>query len=298
MAVGATLVARLCSTKVEPAKTSVISVALRQVFIYFVFVSVFLYGSPASAEQSGYWELGAGISYLQSPYYLGSDESKNYVLPFPHILIRSERFSVDRNSVRGHVLSSDRFKFDISFGGSLKVDSEDSRLRQGMPDLDYIIESGPAMKWLLKGRFNGSDRITLDLPIRLAVATDFNDAETIGWLIEPTLHLHNVISRDSVWTLDNRLRLMLATRDYHDYLYSVDAAYVTADRPLYQAKQGFSGWQYRFTLRRRQAKTIMGFYVAYTNIVDATYRDSSLVVENYNLSGGVFISWVLGQGRL
>ena len=35
----------------------------------------------AAAEQSsGYWELGAGVSYLQSPYYLGSDESKNYAI--------------------------------------------------------------------------------------------------------------------------------------------------------------------------------------------------------------------------
>ena len=91
---------------------------------------------------------------------------------------------------------------------------------------------------------------------------------------------------------------MLATRDYHDYLYSVDAPYVTTERSLYQAERGFSGWQYRFTLRRRQAKTIMGFYLAYTNIVDAVYRDSPLVVENYNLSGGVFISWVFGQGKI
>lgn len=63
-------------------------------------------------EDSGYWEPGAGISYLQSPYYLGSDESKNYVLLFPHILVHSEKFSVEGSSVHWHVLSTDRFEFD------------------------------------------------------------------------------------------------------------------------------------------------------------------------------------------
>ena len=253
--------------------------------------------SITRADQTGYWELGAGISYLQSPYYLGSDESKNYVVPFPHILIRSERFSVDRNSVRGHVLSTERFKFDLSFGGAFKVDSEDSRLRRGMPDLDYIIESGPALKWLLRGHFNGSDRLTLDVVMRAAVATDFSEADYIGWRVEPALHWHHVIPGDSLWTLDNRLRVMYSSEEFHDYLYSVDAPYVTPERPLYQAEQGFSGWQYRFSLRRRSGDTTMGFYLAYANIADAVYRDSPLAVENYNFSGGVFISWVLGQGR-
>jgi outer membrane scaffolding protein for murein synthesis (MipA/OmpV family) len=254
-------------------------------------------GIGVAEEAPGYWELGAGVSYLQSPYYLGSDESKNYVVPFPHIVVRTDKFSVDRNSVRGHILSTDRFKFDISFSGAFKVDSDDSRLRQGIPDLDYIIEGGPALKWLLKGEFNGHNRITLDMPVRAAVVTDFGDMEYIGWRILPTLHWHNVVAGNGVWTIDNRLRLMYATGDFHDYLYSVDAPYVTPQREYYQADGGFSGWQYRFTLRHRIGDRSIGFYLAYSNIADATYNDSPLVAENYNFSGGVFVSWVLGRGR-
>ena len=252
----------------------------------------------AKAEQSGYWELGAGISYLRSPYYLGSDQSRNYVLPFPHIRVRTEQFSIDRNSLRGHVLSTDRYKFDVSFSGSIKVDSDDSRLRAGMPDLDYIIEAGPAIKWLLWGEFNGHDRLTLDVPLRGAMATDFDTAEYIGVNFMPTLHWHKVIYTEGRWTQDHRLQLRFASRDYHDYLYSVDAAYATAERPAYQASGGFSGWQYRFTLRHRQNDRIVGFYIAYSNVVDASYRDSPLVGENYNFSGGILISWVLGKGEL
>lgn len=258
--------------------------------------ALFLFPFIAGAEQTGYWELGAGVSYLQSPYYPGSDESKNYVIPFPHIVIRSDTFSVDRNSVRGHILSSERFKFDISFGGDIKVDSDDSRLRRGMPDLDYIIEAGPALKWLLQGEFNGSDRVIVDVLLRAAVATDFHQAEPIGWRFEPGLHWHNVVRGDSTWALDHRLRLMAATRDYHHYLYSVDSTYVTTERSAYQAHGGFSGWQYRFSLRHRQGDRSMGFYLAYANITDAAYRDSPLVAENYNISAGVFVSWVLGRG--
>ena len=93
--------------------------------------------STLIAEQNtGYWELGAGVSYIQSPHYAGSNQSKNYVVPFPHVVIKTDYLSVDRNVLRGHVLSTDTFRFDISFSGSFKVESEDNELRQGMPDLD------------------------------------------------------------------------------------------------------------------------------------------------------------------
>lgn len=247
-------------------------------------------------EGQGYWELGAGLSYFDSPYYPGSDQSKSYVLPFPHIIIKSDKFSIHRDSLRGHILSSDRFKFDISFSGALKVDSEDSRLREGMPDLDYIIESGPAMKWLLSGRFNGSDRWTLDVPVRAAVSTDFNGMDYIGWRLLPTLHWHNVVKAQGAWYIDNRLQLQYSSREFHDYLYSVEPLYATPERPAYQAEEGFSGWQYRFTLRYRQGKRITGFYLAYRDIGDAAFSDSPLVARDYNVSGGVFVTWVLGQG--
>jgi outer membrane scaffolding protein for murein synthesis (MipA/OmpV family) len=263
----------------------------------FPFFFLLWIGAAMAGEQSGYWELGAGVSYLQSPYYLGSDESKNYVLPFPHVLVRSEKLSIDRNNVRGHLISTECLKFDMSFSAAIKVDSEDSRLRQGMPDLDYILEAGPALKWLLKGEFNGPHRLTLDIPLRAAMVTDFDSAEAIGWRILPTLHWHHVLSGSGVWRIDNRLRLMYASRDFHDYLYSVDESYVTAERPYYRANEGFSGWQYRFTLRHRKGDRSMGFYLAYSNIADAVYSDSPLVAENDNFSGGVFVSWVLGRGH-
>ena len=260
----------------------------------FVFICIAL---PVHADkQKGYWELGAGLSYLQSPHYYGSDESKNYLVPFPHVLVESDSLSIDRNSVRGHVLSTDDFKFDISFSGAFKVDGEDNQAREGMPDLDYILEAGPALKWLLKGSFKGPDRLTLDLPVRAALATDFSTASSIGWRALPTLHWYKTIVYEGQWILENRLRLIYSTRDYHDYLYSVDMQYVTPDRVYYQAKSGFSGWQNRFTVKRKTVNRILGFYIAYTNVADAVYNDSPLVKENYNFSAGVFVSWVIGSG--
>ncbi|HEY9051180.1 MAG TPA: MipA/OmpV family protein, partial [Gammaproteobacteria bacterium] len=154
------------------------------------------------AEQNtGYWELGAGVSYIQSPHYAGSNQSKNYVVPFPHVVIKTDYLSVDRNVLRGHVLSTDTFRFNVSFSGSFKVESEDNELRRGMPDLDYIIEAGPSLQWLLSGNFGGKRYVTIEVPVRGAIATDFDEAKSIGWHAIPTLHWHNEWHNDTAWKL-------------------------------------------------------------------------------------------------
>ncbi len=256
-----------------------------------------LMSSPLSAEQeTGYWELGAGISYLQSPHYTGSNQSKNYVVPFPHIVIETDYLSVDRNVVRGHVLSTDTFKFDISFSGSFKVESKDNELRQGMQDLDYIIEAGPALKWLVSGHFDSKRYVTIEIPVRGAVATDFDGAEQIGWRAIPTLHWHNEWHNDTAWILDNRLRFFYESQEYNDYIYSVDLPYVTVDRPYYKADQGYGGWEYMLGIRHEKGNRAMGFFMNYTNISQAVYNDSPLVVEDHNFTIGVYVSWVLSKG--
>ena len=250
----------------------------------------------ALETSDNYWQLGVGLSYTRLPHYLGSNESKNYLIPFPHIVVKTKYLSVDRSVIKGHLLSSDTFKFDISFGGSFKVDSSDNELRQGMPDLDYILETGPSLNWLISGRFDSKRNIAFELPVRAAIATDFSGVDFIGWRIVPTVHWKNKWGDKNYWQIDNKLRLLYATEKYHDYLYSVDDEFIVPGRAGYKAEKGYGGWQYKFDLKYKKDNLLYGFFATYSNIVQANYRDSSLVVENTDLTLGVFVSWAIWGG--
>jgi outer membrane scaffolding protein for murein synthesis (MipA/OmpV family) len=247
--------------------------------------------------EGNYWQMGLGLSYLRLPHYLGSNESKNYILPFPHVVVKSKYLSVDRNLIEGHFLSSAVFKLDVSFSAAFKVDSDDNGLRQGMPDLDYIIESGPSLNWLIAGKFNSTRNIVLKLPIRAAFTTDFKRTESIGWRIAPSIHWYNEWRNEHKWEVTNTLRLLYAAQDYHAYLYSVDSTFALAGRPTYTAEKGYGGWQYKFILKYKKANRTLGVFFTYSNIVHAVYRDSPLVVENTDMAVGVYASWTLWRGK-
>lgn len=254
---------------------------------------VLLYFSPVSSVNASqwinYWELGAGLSYFQIPYYPGAEASKNYILPFPHILVESDYLSIERNVISGHLFSTDSFKVDISFAGALKAESNKIALREGMPDLNYVIEAGPAFKWLLQGAFDKDFALTFELPVHRVITTDLKQVDAIGWRYKPGLY---VKKKYADWTLNADLSLLYATNDYHDYFYSVDDAYVTASRNAYSAASGFSGVEYTLKLQSHIKNVKTGFILIYTSLAQATFEDSPLVAERNSLTIGVYASWV------
>jgi MipA family protein len=250
-------------------------------------------GNVSAEENTDFIELGIGLSYFQVPHYLGSNQSEKYIIPYPHIRFQSKYLSIDRAVVQAHLSESDIFQLDVSFNGALKVDSDDNLLRQGMPDLDYILEAGPSFNWLLYGSFAAKNKITFDFPVRSVVATDVSAIDAIGWRLEPTLHWFKEWTKDFHWEMDQQLRLLYASEDYHDYFYSVDTAFVNASRSFFDAKDGYGGWQYRLKLKARHNNRILGVFIIYSDISDAVYKDSPLVVEKSNITIGVFASWAL-----
>ena len=90
-------------------------------------------------------EMGIGMSAVHVPHYIGSSEAEQYYLPFPYLRYRGDKISIDRNLIQGNMWRSGNWSLEVSLGGAVKVDSDKSQLRQGMDDLDFIIEAGPAL---------------------------------------------------------------------------------------------------------------------------------------------------------
>ena len=155
---------------------------------FAAFLAAIAATSPAHAELRPEWEFGLGATGLTLPDYRGSDESRGYLLPFPYIIYRGERFRVDRQGLRGIFFESDRIEFNLSVNATPPVD-EDNRARQGMPELDPTIEIGPRLditlardrerEWSFEARF----------PVRAAIATDLSHTQHVGWVAYPHLHL-------------------------------------------------------------------------------------------------------------
>src|SRR5688572_28520382 len=80
--------------------------------------------APASAEQLPLWEAGLGGAALSFPDYRGSNERQLWLLPFPYLVYRGEYLQADDRRMRGVFFKTERAELDLSFNGSVPVDSD------------------------------------------------------------------------------------------------------------------------------------------------------------------------------
>jgi len=85
---------------------------------------------PGRAEPLPQWELGVGVTAFRLPDYRGSDESRNYLYPFPYLVYRGERVRVDRQGARAVLFESTRAEIDFSASREPLRDGE-SRIFDG-----------------------------------------------------------------------------------------------------------------------------------------------------------------------
>lgn len=252
-------------------------------------------GSLPAAEYP-LWEIGAGVGVLSFPDYRGSDKQRSYVLPLPYLVYRGERLRVDRDKLRGLLLSGDNWEFNLSANAGVPVKSDDSDARTGMPDLDPTVELGPQLNVTLAGGRRDTYQLDLRLPVRQVWALDWPDLNGVGWLFTPTLNLDLRNSWPGPgWRTGLQLGLQYADSDYHDYYYGVAPVYARVDRPVYNTSGGYGSLQGTLSLSRRFDTFWVGTFVRATDLHGSSIEDSPLVRRKTNLMGGVAISWILGR---
>jgi len=241
-------------------------------------------------EQLPLIEFGATVGTVSFPVYPGADEHKTLVGLLPAVIIRDRVLRSDEDDgVRAVVDDDPHHGFDIGFGGSWTVDSDDVAIRSGMPDLDYTFEIGPRFHHRLARLDKAS--LTLFVPVRAAFSTDFGSIRDRGFVAAPALRLRNEPrEREGLrWTL--QLTSEFATERWHDYFYSVAPEYATEGRPAYRAKGGYvrsvagagAGWRlgdYEVTLGG-----------SFSLLDGAANTDSPLMVRKTNWAAGVGFTW-------
>jgi len=265
---------------------------------FILMLALMICALPASAEEKQQvllplWEVGAGAGLTSLPQYMGSDERYTFGIAFPYLIYRGNRLRVDRDGIDRKLFGIEGLALNLSLGFGLPVRNS-NRARAGMPKLHTNGQLGPRLDW----RFADDDHSswTLRLPVRAVIDTT---GHSLGWLADPDvlIKLHH-LDRDNRLEIRIQGGLLYGSKRYHDTYYSVDAPYVTANRPAYQARAGLHSLALRTTLSYRFTPEISLFTsVRLRDMKVGVVRDSPLVKQPWYLSGIIGVTWSFWQSE-
>lgn len=266
-------------------------------YSYFYRLLLFCCLTPVSAgvmAEKSEWELGIGLSVLDIPFYPGSSQSKTYLVPIPYLFYRSDNIEVD-NGLQATFFKTPSVRLDLSADFGVPVNSEDSITRQGMPGIDLVVQIGPSMEITLAGSRFKPSHTRLELPVRAAVATDFNSADHVGWIFEPrlTYETRRPYKTGFAYLLSGGVRY--ATEKYNDYYYAVEPAFVTSERAGFDPAGGYAGLFVDAIANWRTNDLIYFAFLRYQNLSGAEFYNSPLVEQKDYFFIGAGITWVFAR---
>lgn len=251
---------------------------------------------PAHAEQVPLWELGFGLTAISIPDYRGSDERSGYVLPLPFVVYNGDLLKVDRKGIYSRLFDSERVRIEMSADASVPVKSEDNSARQGMPDLDPTFEIGPSFEFCITQSCRGKQVWMLRVPLRAVIASDFSHVDSAGWVINPHINydVQNV-GPGGGWNFGVAAGPIFASKDFHQYYYGVAPAFVTATRPFYEARGGYSGFRVASAASKRFDNFWVGMFARYDDLSGVAFDDSPLLRTKRAFLAGFGVAWVFAR---
>lgn len=241
------------------------------------------------------WEAGLSTAGLYAPDYRGADQMSGRAFVLPYLVYRGEWLRADREGLRAEFLKDEDIQFNFSAGLGLPVDSGRNAARRGMPDVDWVIEVGPAMNVNLARWDGGRGELDLRLPLRAAFALD-GGLDYVGSVFAPNLRL---TLRNVGWAGGAQLRLstgpLFATGDYHRFYYGVEPQFATPARPAYRPAAGYSGWDLSASAVKFAGAWRLFTFAGGDFISGAQFEDSPLIRKRANWSVGAGFAYVFLQ---
>lgn len=250
--------------------------------------------SDNSADNnSGNLVLGVGIgSAVGVPEYIGSDETRNFLLPLPYISYNGPRLKVSQSGITGKLFNSDKWFLSLSLSGAIPVSSDDNAARAGMEDLEAVFEFGPSLKYFFVGNDNADDALFFDFNFRQARTISF---DSLGINASPSLVWRNKLTSEffgGELKFTSRLRTEFVSGTYANYFYGVTQRNVTDFRQAYETKGGFAGYRVNNSLRWQKDDIVVSMFIGYANISGAEFANSPLVKRHQHLFAGGAFFWL------
>lgn len=253
-------------------------------------------------EDKPLWEVGVFAAAFNLPEYPAAEKNRNNVIAAPYIVYRGDIFRIgDGSAARAVALEKDWIEIDLSLDAAFNADSSDNSIRKGMPDLDYLFEVGPQIKFRLK-KFSfedsGNAKLSLDVKTRSVFSTDLSNFGHRGYVIHPEL------SYDHFGLFGENSRLSInfspvwGSEKLHDYFYQVSGEFATDNRPEYDAKGGYLGSEISVGLSTRVSKKVRVFAFTQINLHrGAANKLSPLFRDKDTYSVGLGLSWQLFESK-
>jgi len=247
------------------------------------------------------WEVGFAGAFISGYDYPASNDPNKRLIGLPYFIYRTPVFRIGDGGIRAVAIERPKLSLDLSISGSLNASSEGNRARDGMPDLDFLFEIGPQLKLQLLDKElpeGGQLQATFAAELRAVLATDFRGIEGQGVVAEAGI---GVVRRGY---LDDRIALVglvditFASEELQDYFYEVAPEYVTAERPLHDARGGYLGASAFLGVGVKASKRVNvflggvgGFYAGAAN------EGSTLHESRESLGYVVGFSWTLATSK-
>jgi outer membrane scaffolding protein for murein synthesis (MipA/OmpV family) len=245
-------------------------------------------------EKLSLWEFGGAAGVIDIANYPSSSQRNLITAALPYVVYRGEIFRAgDGNGARAVVIDKDNLEVGLSFGGTFSADSEDGTVREGMPELDFLLEIGPqAIYQIKKYQFKngGNAQLKARLQVRTAFSTDFSTIENRGYVLNPviTYQQRGRLFKDTA--LSASLGVIFATEEFHDYYYEVSEQFITNKRAFYNAKGGYLGTKLALSLSFPITDSIRAFVGVGSQLYSGSVNKNSPLFEKdvtYSASFGL-----------
>lgn len=235
------------------------------------------------------FEMGIGIGAVNQPFYPGSGQQRNIVFPAPVPIYRGKVFKSDSRGIRAEVVDEPRYRLDISADINFAINSDDIDAREGMADIDTMLQIGPSFQIDL---YDGAtNRIKLNLPLRFNLGVSWQGVSDSGFTFAPNVSFHHGFQwRETPWLASVSAGPQFGSQQFHDVYYHVADRYATAERAAYRADAGYSGSRITASIRSRTDQRLWVLFARYDHLSGAEFEDSPLVETNCGLSVGFIYS--------
>jgi MipA family protein len=211
-------------------------------FIYAIITTSLSLGDEERLMRKRHlYEMGGGALWVSFPHYPGSGNNRKLFLPFPSVVYRGEVLRASRDEgLRGRFFNHQYLELDLSMDGTFPSKGKHNPEREGMPDLDAVIEFGPRILLHLKRPTeNNKFEAQLHFATRYAFSSDIKNWNDRGIALNPFLaaKYEGLFTKDDVYFFSAGAKF--ASRKLMDYYYGVDQEYERTGRPAYHAKSGF-----------------------------------------------------------
>ena len=249
-------------------------------------------------EALSLWEFGVGGATVEVANYPSSSQRNFIAAAAPYVVYRGDIFRVgDGNGARAVVIDNNNFELGLSFGGAFSADSEDGTIREGMPELDFLLEVGPQAIYKIKDynfKNGGNARLKARLQMRAAFSTDFSTIGSRGFVLNPVITYEQRGRLFKETALSASVGMVFATERFHDYFYEVSDQFITDKRPSYDAKGGYLATRLSFSMSFPISKNIRGFAGMGAQIhSSAANKNSPLYEKDVTYSASLGFVWRL-----